>query len=100
MFHSYLDPPYNTGISEALDVRDKWVRDQRMFGTIRNFATSKYNFASHESWHMFVTVQLSFNAYACHEVHFVPKSSRHEVTFHPRRNEISEKFLDEFSKIC
>ena len=44
------------------------------------------------SWHMFVTVNVSFNAYACHEVHFVakfiwsrtyvPKSSRHEVTFH------------------
>ena len=41
---------------------------------------------------MFVTVNVSFNAYACHEVHFVakfiwsrtyvPKSSRHEVTFH------------------
>jgi len=45
------------------------------------------------SWHMFVTVNVSFNAYACHEVHFVakfiwsrtyvPKSSRREVTFHP-----------------
>ena len=44
------------------------------------------------SWHMFVTVNVSFNAYACHEVHFVAKfmqsrtyvlkSSRHEVTFH------------------
>ena len=42
---------------------------------------------------MFVTVNVSFNAYACHKVHFVakfiwsrtfvPKSSRHEVTFHP-----------------
>ena len=42
---------------------------------------------------MFVTINVSFNAYACHEVHFVanfiwsrtyvPKSSRHEVTFHP-----------------
>ena len=41
---------------------------------------------------MSVTVNVSFNAYACHEVHFVakftwsrtyvPKSSRHEVTFH------------------
>ena len=41
---------------------------------------------------MFVTVNVSFNAYACHEVHFVakfmqsrtyvPKSSRHKVTFH------------------
>ena len=55
---------------------------------------------------MFVTVDVSFNAYACHEVHchevhfvakfiwsqtyvpkssrvsYVPKSSRHEVTFH------------------
>ena len=46
------------------------------------------------SWHMFVTVNVSFNAHACHEVHFVakfiwsrtyvPKSSRHEVTFHPQ----------------
>jgi len=44
------------------------------------------------SWYMFVTVNVSFNAYACHKVHFVakfiwsrtyiPKSSRHEVTFH------------------
>ena len=69
--------------SEASDVRDKYVRDQRMFGTICNFATSKYNF---------VTINVSFNAYACGEVHFVanfilsrtyvPKSSRHEVTFH------------------
>ena len=41
---------------------------------------------------MFVTVNVSFNAYACHEVHFVAKfiwsrtyvtkSSRPEVTFH------------------
>ena len=41
---------------------------------------------------MFVTVNVSFNTYACHEVHFVakliwsrtyvPKSSRHEVTLH------------------
>ena len=47
------------------------------------------------SWHMFVTVNVSFNAHACHEVHFVakfmqsrtyvPKSSRHEVTFHQLR---------------
>ena len=45
---------------------------------------------------MFVTVNVSFNTYACHEVHFVanfswartyvPKSSRHEVTFHPNFN--------------
>ena len=44
------------------------------------------------SLNVFVTVNVSFNAYACHEVHFVakfiwsriyiPKSSRHEVTFH------------------
>ena len=44
---------------------------------------------------MFVTVNVSFNAYACHEVHFVaqfiwsrtyvPKSSRHEVTFHLKK---------------
>ena len=41
---------------------------------------------------MFVTGNVSFNAYACHDVHFVakfiwsrtyvPKSSRHEATFH------------------
>ena len=46
------------------------------------------------SWHMFVTGNVSFNAYACYEVHFVakfiwsrtyvPKSSRHEVTFSPK----------------
>ena len=34
-------------ISEASDVRDKYIRDQRMFGTICNFATSKYNFVTY-----------------------------------------------------
>ena len=53
------------------------------------------------SWHMFVTVNVSFNAYACHEVHFVakfiqsrtyvPKSSRHEVTFHHLFRDIWDK---------
>ena len=41
---------------------------------------------------MFVTINVSIDAYACHEVHFVakfiwsrtyvPESNRHEVTFH------------------
>ena len=44
------------------------------------------------SWHIFVKISTSSNAYNCHEVHFVtkviwsrtyvPKLSHHEVTFH------------------
>ena len=33
--------------AEASDVRDKWVRDMRWFGTICDFATSKYNFVTY-----------------------------------------------------
>ena len=36
-----LDP------TEASDVRDKYIRDKRMFGTICNFATSKNNFVTY-----------------------------------------------------
>ena len=71
---------------------------RRMFATNR-FVTSACSrqsvtsrLRSITSWHMFVTVNVSLNAYACRLVHFVanfiqsrtyvPKSSRHEVTFH------------------
>ena len=71
---------------------------RRMFATNR-FVTSACSgqsvtsrLRSITSLHMFVTINVSFNAYACHEVHivakfiwsrtYVPKSSRHEVTFH------------------
>ena len=73
-----------------------WRR--RMFATNR-FVTSACSgqsvtsrLRSITSWHMFVTVNVSFDVYACHEVHFVakfiwsrtyiPKSSRREVTSH------------------
>ena len=52
---------------------------------------------------MFVTVKVSFNEYACHEVRFVAKfiwsqtyvskSSRHEVNFRPYGPK-DGKFLD------
>ena len=81
------------------DILHMLVRRRRMFATNR-FVTSACSgqsvtsrLRSITSWHMFVTVNVSFNAYACHEVHFVakfiwpwtyvPKSSRHEVNFHP-----------------
>ena len=71
-----------------------WRR--RMFVTNRFVTSSGQSVTSRlrsiTSWHMFVTVNVSFNAYACHEVHFaakfiwsrtyVPKSSCCEVTFH------------------
>ena len=90
---------------QASDVRDKLVRDQRIFGTIGYFATSKYNFVTYLRDGHFV----SFNAYAYHEVHFVakfiwsrtkvPKSSRHEVTFHRRRAVFEPKFCTKL-KLC
>ena len=88
---------------------------RRMFGT-NWFVTNAYSGQSVTSrrrnitsWHIFVTVNVSFNSYACHEVHFVakfiwsrtkvPKSSRHEVTFHRRRAVFEPKFCTKL-KLC
>ena len=54
---------------EASDVRDKYVRDQRMFGTICNFATSKYNLVTYvrDNQRILQRIRLSRSAFG-HEL--------------------------------
>ena len=61
---------------EASDVRDQLVRDQRMFGTIGNFATSKYNFVTYfrDGQCIFKRICLSRSAF-CREVYLVTNLS-------------------------